>query len=381
MELSTPRQRVLDALAHRSPSAVPLDIGGTNTSSVVEGAYGRLKAALGVDSPTEFISRRSRTAALDDVTFRRLGSCVRPIWVGGAIASEAADGTLTDKWGVEWRRSGDGHYNPIGNPLVEASEGDLRTYPWPDPNDPAWTGGLRQGVERWRSEGEHAIALSLPVAIVHLSQYLRGYDRYLMDLMVDQPFATRLMGSVADVYMGIAENALDAVGGDVDVVQFGDDVAFQDRAMVRPEIYRKLIKPHHQRLIELIKSRSNASVFYHCCGAVADLIPDFIDIGVDALNPVQVSAAGMGDTALLKRQFGRDITFWGAVDTQHTLPFGTPADVREEVRRRIEELAEGGGYVVAAVHNIQDDVPPENILALADAVREFGASHVEPVGA
>jgi uroporphyrinogen decarboxylase len=381
MAPSTPRQRVLDALAHKTPSAVPIDIGGTNTSSVVEGAYERLKTALGVTSETAFISRRSRTAALDDAIFKRLGSCVRPIWVGGAIASEAPDGSLLDKWGVTWKRSGDGHYNPVGNPLVDATEADLASYSWPDPDDPAWIGGLREGAERWREEGEYAIALSLPVAIVHLSQYLRGYDQYLVDLMVDQSFAANLMGRVADVYMGIAEKALDAVGGDIDVVQFGDDVAFQDRPMVRPDIYRKLIKPHHQRLIELIKSRSRAAVFYHCCGAVADLIPDFIDIGVDALNPVQVSATGMGDTARLKREFGRDITFWGAIDTQHTLPYGTPDDVRDEVRRRIEDLGEDGGFVVAAVHNIQDDVSPENIFALADAVREYGASPTEPVAA
>lgn len=372
MTPSTPRQRVLDALAHKSPSAVPLDIGGTNTSSIVERAYEQLKIALDVDSPTEFISRRSRTAAIDDTVFRRLGSCVRPVWVGGAIASEAADGSLLDKWGVTWSSAG-GHYNPVGNPLRAASEDDLRTYGWPDPDDPAWTEGLREGVERWRNEGEFAIALSLPVAVVHLSQYLRGYEQYLVDLMVNQSFAASLMGRVSEIYMRIAENALAAVDGDVDVVQFGDDVAFQDRPMVRPDIYRKLIKPHHERLVELIKTRSRASVFYHCCGAVSDLIPDFIDIGVDALNPVQVSAAGMGDTATLKREFGRDITFWGGIDTQHTLPYGNAEDVREEVRRRIGDLAEDGGFVAAAVHNIQDDVSPENILALADAVHEFGA--------
>ena len=111
---------------------------------------------------------------------------------------------------------------------------------------------------------------------------------------------------------------------------------------------------------------------FHTCGAVRDLIPDFIEIGVDALNPVQVSAAGMGDTAALKREFGADLAFWGAIDTQHVLPFGSTDDVREEVRRRIGDLAAGGGFVLAAVHDIQDDVPPENLLAMADAAAALG---------
>jgi uroporphyrinogen decarboxylase len=276
---------------------------------------------------------------------------------------------------VGWRAAG-GHYLPVENPLAGATDGDLAAFAVPDPDDPGRYRGLREAARSLRADGRYASVLSLPVAVVHLSQYLRGYDEYLMDLLADPPFAERLMGRVMEFYLRVVENALDAVGADVDVVAWGEDVAFQDRVMVRPEVYRRLIRPHHASIIELIKRKSGAAVMYHCCGAVRDLIPDFIEIGVDAINPVQVSAAGMGDTAALKREFGAHVTFWGGIDTQRVLPFGTPGDVREEVQRRIADLAGGGGFVLAAVHDIQDDVPVENVLAMVDAAAELGASVV-----
>jgi uroporphyrinogen decarboxylase len=165
---------------------------------------------------------------------------------------------------------------------------------------------------------------------------------------------------------------LDQVGPYVDVVAFGDDVAFHDRPMVDLDRYRKLFKPRHKRMVDLIKEKSEAAVLYHCCGAVKSLIEDFVDIGVDALNPVQVSSAGM-DTAELKARFGERISFWGGIDTGRVLPMGSVEDVEAEVKQRIHDLAPGGGFVLAAVHNIQEDVPPENILAMADAAFRYGA--------
>ena len=141
--------------------------------------------------------------------------------------------------------------------------------------------------------------------------------------------------------------------------------------MMSMDLYRKMVKPYHKRLFSYIKSRTSAKVFYHSCGSVVHLIPDLIEIGVDVLNPIQVSAAGM-DTKALKREFGKDICFWGAIDTQRVLPFGTPAEVEAEVKRRIEELGPGGGYVLCAVHNIQADVSPENICAMYDTARQPG---------
>jgi uroporphyrinogen decarboxylase len=177
------------------------------------------------------------------------------------------------------------------------------------------------------------------------------------------------MDRTLDFWLRLTESALQEVGPYADVVVFGDDIAFQDRPMVDLKRYRNMIKPRHQRMIDLIKCKSQAKVLYHCCGSVQALIPDLIEIGVDALNPVQVSSVGM-DTAELKANFGNQMCFWGAIDTARVLPFGSPDDVRNETHRRIRDLAVGGGYVLAAVHNIQEDVPPENILAMVDAVQQ-----------
>jgi uroporphyrinogen decarboxylase len=164
-----------------------------------------------------------------------------------------------------------------------------------------------------------------------------------------------------------------ALGDNVDVVLCPDDLGMQSGPLISPQLYRKLVKPRHRRLFDTIKSHTNAKLLLHSDGAIAPIIGDLIDIGVDILNPIQVSAAGMGDTARLKKEFGTHLSFWGAIDTQQVLPFGTPEEIRAEVKARIEDLAPGGGYVLSAVHNIQAEVPPENVCAMFEAALEFGA--------
>jgi uroporphyrinogen decarboxylase len=179
------------------------------------------------------------------------------------------------------------------------------------------------------------------------------------------------MDQITDIYIESCNNYLDVVGRYIQVFTYWDDVSTQSGWMINPETYRKMIKPKQRRLVDAIKKKTDAKLFFHGCGAVFDLIPDLIDLGFDILNPVQVSARGM-DSKRLKQAYGRDITFWGGVDTQHVLPFGNPEEVVDEVKRRIDDLAPGGGYVLAAVHNIQAQVPPENIVALFDTGLEYG---------
>jgi uroporphyrinogen decarboxylase len=177
---------------------------------------------------------------------------------------------------------------------------------------------------------------------------------------------------VADIWIKIAENALDATGDHVDVIAWGDDVAIQESTLMSPGTYRELVKPRHKRMVQALKSRCGAKIHFHSCGSVYALLEDLIDIGIDALNPIQVSAHNM-DPATLKREFGDRLTFWGGIDTQQVLPYGSPREVREEVRYTIECLAPGGGYVLAGVHNLQGDVPPENVVAMYDEGRKYGA--------
>lgn len=373
-DLMTPRERIIAAVERRSPDRVPIDIGGSSVTTIIGGAYERLKALLGVTCETRYMKRKSRTVLLDEAIAIRLRSDTRPLLPGNPDDWQDiyfADGSFQDEWGVVWAQAGEGHYAPVGNPLRDADLDDLNRFPWPDPLNPGRTRGLREQARRLHEDTDYAVVLSLPVGFVHQSQYLRGYQEFLMDLIINPVFIETLMDKTLEFWMALASAVLDEVGPYVDVIQFGDDVAFQDRPMVDPKRYRRMIKPRHKQMIDLLKSKSRAKVLYHCCGAVSTLIPDFIDIGVDALNPVQVSAAGM-DTARLKAEFGHSIAFWGAVDTSRILPCGSVQDVRDEVKRRIQDLGAGGGYVVASVHNIQDDVPPENILAMADAAYEFG---------
>jgi uroporphyrinogen decarboxylase len=193
-----------------------------------------------------------------------------------------------------------------------------------------------------------------------------------MALVAEPKFADRLMEQITDVYIESCNGYLDHVGKYIQVFTFWDDFAGQNGWLIRPELYRQRIKPKQRRLIDAIKQKTDAKVFYHSCGATRELIPDLIDLGFDILNPVQVSAKGM-DTKQLKAEYGRDIVFWGGgVDTQHVLPFGKPQEVADEVKRRIDDLAPGGGFVFAAVHNIQALVPPENIVAAFDTALEYG---------
>jgi len=199
---------------------------------------------------------------------------------------------------------------------------------------------------------------------------MRGFEDGYMDLAAEPQRARRVMGRILEIKMAYWERMLLQLGGAVDIVGEADDLGGQARLLFSPATYRSLVKPLHRELFDFLHARTDAKVFFHTCGAVRELIPDLIEIGVDILNPVQVSAAGM-ETSALKRDFGRDIVFWGGgVDTQRVLGSGTPDQVRAEVRRRIDDLAPGGGFVFATVHNIQPDVPPENILAMHAELRE-----------
>ena len=238
--------------------------------------------------------------------------------------------------------------------------------------------GLKEGAERARSETDCALLLELPYGVVREAQRMRGFSEFLMDLVANPILAESLMEKVLAIVTAIAEKALDSAGP-VDVVLWYDDMGFQDRAYMRPELYRRLVKPYHRRLVETIKKRTAAKILMHSDGSIRDILGDLIEIGVDAINPVQVSAKGMGSQEL-KRNFGRDLSFWGAIDTQHVLPFGTPAEVRDEVRRRVRDLAPGGGYVLASCHNIQREVPAENVLAMFDAAAEYGEYPIAQAG-
>jgi uroporphyrinogen decarboxylase len=199
-------------------------------------------------------------------------------------------------------------------------------------------------------------------------------DDWFIDLATNAPFVDALMDKLLELQLAHAERVLACTGPDgLDVaICTADDLGMQTGLLISPEHYRRFIKPRQRTFFEYVKRHSRAKIFMHCDGAVYPLIPDFIEIGVDVLNPVQVECAGMGDTRRLKREFGKDLAFWGALDNQHVLSFGTPQDVRDEVRRRIDDLAPGGGYVLTPRWAMRPEVPPENIEAIYEAVEDYG---------
>lgn len=369
----THRERVLAAVAHRETDRVPLDLGSTLASTLTIGAHERLREHLGLPTnevPSVF-SRRSCTVIPDEAILDQFDVDLRPVLLGAPENRpdrETGPSTFVDEWDVTWSQPEGGHFINRGGPFADLDEpttADLDHYAWPEPDDPGRFRTLRGRARSVQESTDCAVVLNLGVGPVHQCQFLRGYAEWLEDLLLRPAFAEGLLERVADFWIAVSTHALRDAGESVDLVWFGDDIGTQKSTLMRPELYRQRIKPYHRRMVESVKPFGKP-VIYHSCGAIYPLIPDLIDVGIDVLNPVQVSAKGM-ETERLKREYGSDLTFWGAIDSQGVLPQGSPEDVRQEVKRRIGDLSPGGGYVLAAAHNIQADVSPENVVAMFEA--------------
>lgn len=368
------RERVLAALAHRETDRTPIDFGGTYTTTIYDSAYERLKKSLGLEHPTVVYSKTRRLAIPDESILRRFEVDTQFLGLSPYEGSQRQidDDTYLDEWGTTWRKAQDGHYLYVDGPFFNLKKPSLDLLDdrnWPAPDNPGYYRNLGDRARSARAGGR-AVVLNLPVGVVHQGQFLRGFGDWLKDLYKNRAFSERTMDIVAERWIAVATKALDLCGGNVDIVFFGDDLASQLAPLFDPEMYRALVKPRHRRMIAAIKAKADVKVLYHSCGAVARLIDDLVDIGVDAINPVQVTAADMNPSDL-KSRFGKRISFWGGINTQEILPFGSPDQVRAEVRRVIDILGEGGGYVLNSVHNIQDDVPIDNILAMFDEARAY----------
>jgi uroporphyrinogen decarboxylase len=329
------------------------------------------------------MNRAFRLARLDESVMQRLGGDCRPLTLKAPTrwsTPPSAPGTHVDVWGITWRQAfyGDGCYywELAGHPLAEATVADLDRYPWPDVDDPGYTAGLAEEARTLHDNTAYALmADSGFKSFWELGYMMRGLEQFLIDLATNPGYVTATMEKLLQINMKITGRFLDAVGPYIQVIRIGDDLATQQGPLMSPHSFRTLLKPFYKKYTDFIKSKTQAKIFFHSCGNVVGLLDDLIEVGVDIINPVQVSA--MGDTAALKARFGNRVVFWGAIDTQHVMPYGTVVDVDAEVRRRIRDLAPGGGYVVAPVHNIQPDVPPENIVAMAAAARKYGRYPLE----
>lgn len=374
MKEMTPRERVLASLSHEEPDRVPLDLGGLATT-IESVPYDELKKYLGIKSETRLFLR-DHVDPPEEV-LERFGIDTRYIRIKPPKNFKVQiepDNSYLDEWGTRWKKPESSLYwDPVDHPLKDATIEDLETYNWPDPHDPGRTEGLREEAKRLREKTDYAIVADTPLLGIFesASVCLRGIERFMMDLILDKPFAKALLDRVADIHIEFFRHYLDAVSEYIDVIVVSDDLGCENGPLISPELYREIIKPAERKLWQFIKNHTKAYLFLHSCGSISKFIPDLIEIGVDILNPIQVSAKDM-DTKRLKEEFGDRMTFWGGVDTQGVLPFGSPEEVEGEVKRRISDAAPGGGYVLTAVHNIQAGVPPENICMMYDAARKYG---------
>ena len=371
----TSRERVLCALNHEEPDRVPIMFGGSGATSILAPAYDRLKAHLGIRSETRVSSRAFQYSLLDEEVMVRFGSDFRPLVPGPAVsilARELPEDGLVDDWGTTWqRRPGVQYYEMMEWPLQNLSPAEALRHPLPDLAHPSRFEGMRARAKSIREAGYATIVLS-GLASYEICHQLLGLETWLVKLATEPDFAHALMRQVTDRACAMAAKLMAEAGEFIDLVVMADDLGSQNGPLISPKMYRAMIKPYQAEIVAAIKRRHSARVFYHSCGSIYPLIGDLIEIGVDLLNPVQVSAKNMGDTARLKREFGQRLSFCGGVDTQQVLPHGSTDDVRREVRRRIQDLGPGGGYVVSAVHAIQPDVPPENVCALFEEAQSAG---------
>ena len=372
------RERVLAALAHKEPDRVPVDFGSTWITTITIPAYQQLTRHLGIESEVVVMERSQQVCMVDERILEMFHVDTRGVFYGPPELEcnkfvELGENVYRDSWGVTWHKPPSSYYFDMLKPALggEITLNDVMAHPWPDPDDPGYTRGLRERVKRQRESTDRALVLNLSNWVLQCSQFVRGFDDWFADLILQPRLMEAIFDAITESLEGVIVRVLDEVGDLVDVVSVSDDMGHQERTCVRAELYRKLIKPRHARMMEAIKTRTRAPVMWHTCGSVYDLLDDMIEIGVDALNPVQKSAAKM-EPERLKAEYGDRLSFWGGIDAIDVLPFGTEQDVEEEVRRTVKALAPGGGFILNSIHNIQPNVPASNIVALFQAAQTYG---------
>lgn len=378
----TSRERVLATINHEVPDRVPIVIGASNATSIKMPTYRRLKKLLNFEAPERYLYDFPElgTALLDEPILERLHVDVRgvldrePQHILERNANREPDSMYVNSWGGGVTKAGVDNWFPSYHPLAEThSIEDLEKYPWPDMNDPTRVAHVRAHAQKLHEENKYALMgtpwLAFPVERAYEMQRM---DKFYLNMGRHPDFVVELLKKTGEMCKTLMGHFLDECGDVIDIVKIGDDLGMQSSLMLSPKMYRNYVKPIHADYISFIKSKTKAKVFFHTDGDVFPLLPDFVEMGIDILNPIQTSAGKMSNLPELKKQFGKDLIFCGAIDTHRVLPFGTPEEVRAEVKRIIDVLGEGGGYMLASVHTILEDVSAENVLAMVDAVEEFG---------
>ena len=383
----TGRERVLTALGHEEPDRVPIVIGACNPTGMKARPYRALQTRLDGTAPALAPVRylydwpELGTVLPDETVLQALHSDVRGVHDRFPAATYAANAhrppgaPYLNDWGGQSTEVEPGVWFQTHHPLAEMETvAELEAYPhWPDMHDPSRVAHLPELAQRLAAENQYAI-MGTPWLLSPFERAIdmQGMERLLTLMSANPDYVQALLSRITSYCKTLMGHFLAACGDNLDIIGISDDLGTERSLLISPRMYRRILKPVHADFIAFIKAHTRARVFLHTDGDVFDVLDDLVEIGVDILNPIQTSAGKMANLPELKRRYGKNLVFCGAIDSQRILPYGTPADVRQEVRRVIDLLGPGGGYMLAAVHTIMPEVPAENILAMADAAVEFG---------
>ncbi len=372
------RAEVQTALDHCEPDKIPLDIGGTCCSSLHRLCYQNLRKHWGMpeDTEEELLSVVMQTILPKKDFMDRIGaSCWNiPLHEPSnwqlAIEENETEKWFVDEFGITWKmpKSQGLYFDLSSTPLLQVPDEKLYDFPWPDTADPLRVKGIRATAQKILQQQDRALIVgpSVPPNLLETFTWLHGFEEGYATLISNPKRSELILEKLTHLKIALWENILDEIGDIIDVVFEGDDLGGQNGPLISPALYRKSIKPWHAKLFAAIKKKTAAKILLHSCGSIYELLPDIIETGVDAINPVHLSAKNM-EPEKLKRDFGDDLTFWGGgCDPQEILPHGSPQQVKDAVKKSIDTLAPGGGFVFGAVHNIQPDVPIQNIEALLE---------------
>jgi uroporphyrinogen decarboxylase len=410
----TARERVLAAVEHREPDGVAVDLGSHPSSGISAVAHAHLVRHIGLQDqrtrvydvvqqlaqPSDELLGRLRidgvdigrtfNAADEDWHPMRLPSGLEvevPAWFQPIHQENGAWEAFTDDGlRIASMPLGANFFDQTHFPYLDGYPDDLSGLagvmptvlwsglahsPWDHAGDDGFWETLREQTLALRASTDRALMVGVGCNLFEWGTFLRRIDNFLMDLALDQANVERLLDALMEIHLATLDNVFASVGDIVDIVRFGDDLGMDGGPLMSPDTYRTLFKPRHAALNAYVHERSSMKTLLHSCGSIHELMPDLIEAGVDIINPVQISAANM-EPERLKRDFGADITFWGGgADTRKVLPNGTPEEVKDHVRHNVETFAPGGGFVFATAHNMLPDVPPENIVAMFEALDEY----------
>ncbi|QGY47975.1 hypothetical protein GM418_31260 [Maribellus comscasis] len=380
------RERILKTLNHEEPDQVPFDLAGTTWTGITNTAYQNLRKYLGKDeiSP-EWSDVIQQIVVPSEEILDKLGVDTRGVFpltshnwdVYSKLNARGKYFEYVDEWNFTHHFPKNGYwFSLVKNPMKEVNfeeENIVEDFNWPNPSKSERFAGLREKAIKIRKMDKIVITKGFCAGLFEMHQRVRGMENAMVDPFLFPLNSDKLVGKLADLKIEFWDSLLNEVGDVVDIVGEGDDYGTQQSQLISPGHFREYYKPHFVRILKLIKEKApHVKLMFHSCGNVRSIIPDLIETGVDILNPVHVTAAGM-EPFQLKKDFGKEIAFWGGgVDTQKVLPSGLTQEVKDDVKRNIDALAPGGGFVFSAVHNIQAEVPPENIMAMHSAWKEFG---------